>query len=315
MPIYVQLETGALTDAKLLGVGPMGFTLWTKGLLYAKEHLTDGDIPREALPLLGLGIPDPEAVAVTLVSHGLWCVTKTGWTIGAEKWARHQTTKLEVEAKRNANAERQKRYRQAKEIARETKTTCDNQVQIAPISNTEVTEPSRVTNASESTPRNTTPKPEPKPKPEPEPIIYSEDKSSDHPASQDDPASTVLECAENPPEVLAEPVRDPSEPFRSIALCLKAISDRMGSPPPIAEEVRPHLRKTDPLRLLVEKLGPEVSAECYITASRKWRGVATWQSVWQHHAALIKETRAPVGGTVDVMERASAALEMLGHGE
>lgn len=106
MPIYAKLETTALTDAKLLAAGIIAFGVWAKGLLYSVEHLTDGLVPDGAIPLLCIGVPDPQAAIDALVIHGLWHRVEGGYTVGAEKWAKHQTTKDAVEKDRERIRER-----------------------------------------------------------------------------------------------------------------------------------------------------------------------------------------------------------------
>lgn len=120
MNLYVKLDTKALTNAKLLAVGPLGFALYVKGLCYAKDHLTDGFIPRSALPLMGLGMGDPVEVAGLLVECGLWDECDGGWTVGSERWAEHQTTREQVESKRDAEAERKRKYRMSRRDTSET---------------------------------------------------------------------------------------------------------------------------------------------------------------------------------------------------
>ncbi|MEN6537363.1 MAG: hypothetical protein ABFD60_04290 [Bryobacteraceae bacterium] len=120
MNLYVKLDTKALTNAKLLAVGPLGFALYVKGLCYAKDHLTDGFIPRSALPLMGLGMGDPVEVAGLLVECGLWDECDGGWTVGSERWAEHQTTREQVESKRDAETERKRKYRASRRDTHET---------------------------------------------------------------------------------------------------------------------------------------------------------------------------------------------------
>lgn len=115
MSLYVKLQTEIITDAKILMAGPEGFCLWAKGLAYSKQHLTDGFIPKEVLPILGVGIKKVERIATLLVEVGLWEKVENGYTVGVEKWAKHQTTKEDVELKKAQNAERQRRYRENKE--------------------------------------------------------------------------------------------------------------------------------------------------------------------------------------------------------
>ena len=98
--LYAKLMCDALTDPKLLAAGPEGFTLWAKGLLFAKLHMTDGAIPRVMLPMLGVGIRRVEDTARQLVVLGLWVETDEGFSVGSEKWARYQTTRDAIETQR-----------------------------------------------------------------------------------------------------------------------------------------------------------------------------------------------------------------------
>ena len=107
--IYAKLYCEALTDPKLLMVGPEGFTLYVKGLLYAKQHLTDGRVPKAALALVGIGIQNPEQVAQLLVGSGLWVEEDGGYAVGCQRWAKRQQTKEQVEHDRE-----QARLRKAK---------------------------------------------------------------------------------------------------------------------------------------------------------------------------------------------------------
>ncbi|UYV13774.1 MAG: hypothetical protein NCW75_05685 [Phycisphaera sp.] len=106
--IFIQIKTTVLTDDKLAAVGPEAAWMYVKGLCWSKEHLTDGEVRRGALAILGAGISDPEAAAQRLVDEKLWTVTENGWTVGAERWARHQETKAQVDARREADRERKK---------------------------------------------------------------------------------------------------------------------------------------------------------------------------------------------------------------
>jgi len=114
--LYVKLQTEIITDAKILMAGPEGFTLWAKGLAYSKQHLTDGYIPQECLQILGVGLKKPEQIARKLCEIGLWENVEGGYTVGTDKWAKHQTTKEDVELKKAQNAERQRRYREGRNL-------------------------------------------------------------------------------------------------------------------------------------------------------------------------------------------------------
>ncbi len=120
MSLYVKLETRILTDSKIIAAGPDGFALWAKGLCYSKEHLTDGFIPSHALAVLGIGMRNVNATVRKLCVVGLWSVCENGFTVGAENWADHQTTKAEV----NINREKA-RLRKAASRARHAVTQDD----------------------------------------------------------------------------------------------------------------------------------------------------------------------------------------------
>jgi hypothetical protein len=120
--IFIQLKTTIIHDDKLAAAGPEATCLYVKGLCWAKEHLTDGEVRRGALAILGAGISDPEAAAQRLVDNHLWTVTENGWTVGSERWARHQETKAQVDARREADRERKKAGKKVtKKVAKTTK--------------------------------------------------------------------------------------------------------------------------------------------------------------------------------------------------
>ena len=112
MTFYAKIFCDALTDAKLLAVGPEGFTLWVKGILYSKQHTTDGVVPIEALPLIGLGLKDAEATKDLLIKYGLWIETADGFGVDPVKWAKYQTTKSDIERVRTLNRDRKNKQRE-----------------------------------------------------------------------------------------------------------------------------------------------------------------------------------------------------------
>lgn len=99
MSLYAKVDCDALTDARIAEAGLAAFGLWVRGLLYAKRHLTDGFVPKGILSILALGESAPKLVD-RLVASGLWEVAEGGWRVPAEKWAKYQTTKDQVEKTR-----------------------------------------------------------------------------------------------------------------------------------------------------------------------------------------------------------------------
>lgn len=112
--IYVKIVCEALTDAKLLAAGPNGFWLWTRGLLYAKQHLTDGIVPDAAMPLVAFGIADPQTETAKLVTLKLWEPCEGGHRVPQKTWAKYQTTAADVEAMREKRSRAGKKGADAK---------------------------------------------------------------------------------------------------------------------------------------------------------------------------------------------------------
>lgn len=154
--VYIRLDTKALTNGKLLAVGPLGFALYVKGLLYSKEHMTDGFVPKSAVDLLAIGIKGVPKVIASLVTFGLWIECDGGWTVSPDRWAEYQQTAAQVAESREAAAERKRKSRERSQ--RDTPAPSDG-------GHTNVT---RDKNEALSKP-----KPEPKPEPEPEIIMES----------------------------------------------------------------------------------------------------------------------------------------------
>lgn len=107
MSLFIRLSCEVLTDAKILAAGPEASWLWVRGLLYAKQHLTDGFVPDTALAIVGLGLAPAKvrAAAKAIVAAGLWEECEGGWRVPPERWARWQTTREEVEAVRAKRAD------------------------------------------------------------------------------------------------------------------------------------------------------------------------------------------------------------------
>lgn len=92
-------------DWRIRRVGPMGELLYIRCLLLAKECMSNGVIDEPQLDLAAVGIPSPRKLADKLVEVGLWEKIDTGWRVPPQKWAKYQTTKEQVEAKRSKRSE------------------------------------------------------------------------------------------------------------------------------------------------------------------------------------------------------------------
>lgn len=135
---YAKFETAALTDPKVIASGPSAL-VWMKGILYSVEHLTDGFIPAHVLPILAIGLPgNPIGHAKKLVSVGLWIECEGGYTVGAEKWARHQTTREQVDGMREQWKERKARQRERDMSRSHANVTRDSRVNHANVTPPEV---------------------------------------------------------------------------------------------------------------------------------------------------------------------------------
>jgi hypothetical protein len=128
MMLYIKLSCDALTDEKLLAVGPEAVGVWVRGLLWSKQHLRDGVVTRDVTQLVTLGSRDPVAIIADLVRVGLWSEHPDGYTVGRDKWARYQTTAEDV-----SRSQEQARLRKQKQRERNKK------------SHTGITQMSRVT--------------------------------------------------------------------------------------------------------------------------------------------------------------------------
>jgi hypothetical protein len=93
---------------KVLAAGEDAAWLFVSGLCYCSRHLTDGFIPSSALRKI-TGKPRPQVLAARLVSAGLWEPVEGGWNV--HHYLEQQRSKEEVEYEREANRERQTRWR------------------------------------------------------------------------------------------------------------------------------------------------------------------------------------------------------------
>lgn len=72
---WVRLDDRAMTHPKIIGLSDKAFRLWVWGLSYAQQHLTDGLLPKDAVPAR-----DRRAVEA-LLSQVLWERHSVGFKI------------------------------------------------------------------------------------------------------------------------------------------------------------------------------------------------------------------------------------------
>ena len=94
---WTKLDDGIFDHPKMLRAGEDAANLYVRALVWCNKHLTDGQIPREALRALTLR-RSPESMADRLVTVGLWEATGEGWFV--HDFAAHNPSRATVEAKR-----------------------------------------------------------------------------------------------------------------------------------------------------------------------------------------------------------------------
>lgn len=106
---WVKLANSFPSHPKVLTAGPHAAWLFVCSLCYASEHLTDGRIPRSALPTLAPGVRSANALVSRLVSVGLWEVETDGWRIhDYQEWQRSSD---EIRAAQKADRDRKQAKR------------------------------------------------------------------------------------------------------------------------------------------------------------------------------------------------------------
>lgn len=89
---HIEVEASVRTHRKFLQVGPAASWLWLCGVGYCQDGLTDGFIPYEALPYLG--VKSPDALKCKLVAVGLWDQVPGGWKV--HDYEKHNRTAAEI---------------------------------------------------------------------------------------------------------------------------------------------------------------------------------------------------------------------------
>lgn len=82
--------------------------LWTLAVSWSNNHETDGYVPRDIWDEFGT----TRDIAETLVSAGYWTETDDGYLI--TNWGEYNLTSDDLKAKREAEAERKRRWRESK---------------------------------------------------------------------------------------------------------------------------------------------------------------------------------------------------------
>lgn len=106
---WVKLDDQFAFHPKVLAAGPEAAWLYVAGLCWCSQHLTDGAIPKAAVPTLA-AVKRPSADR--LVAAGLW--VDHGDSFEVHDYLQFQPSKAKVEAEREAARKRQEKFRRAR---------------------------------------------------------------------------------------------------------------------------------------------------------------------------------------------------------
>lgn len=87
---WFKVDDQLATHPKVAKAGLAAMGLWVKAGSWSAQHLTDGQIPARALPILGARPAHAEA----LVEAGLWVPIEGGWQF--RDWLDYQPSKVHV---------------------------------------------------------------------------------------------------------------------------------------------------------------------------------------------------------------------------
>lgn len=104
---WFKVDDGFWSHPKVLGLSAQAVALWVRAGSYCANHLTDGNVARGVVAVLG----HSESDATELVFAGLWKNTRGGWKYN--DWADYQPAREEIERQRRMKADRQKRWRES----------------------------------------------------------------------------------------------------------------------------------------------------------------------------------------------------------
>jgi hypothetical protein len=158
MELHAQIACRLPDKVEIIEVGPMPELVYYRACLRCREYLTDGVIARAHLTRWFAGIAHPAKHLARLVAVGMLEEHPDGWQFPDDVWRKWIPTKASVQAKREAEAERLRAYREQKRSEREA-----------------YDERTRVQGTYV---RDAYKQPEPEPEPEPEPLARAIYKSS-----------------------------------------------------------------------------------------------------------------------------------------
>lgn len=114
MELYAQIACAMPRDPRMRAAGPLARLVYIEAALYCRENLTDGVINRLNLPDFAVDVPAKRKHIDRLTELGALELVDVGWRIPLDVWRRWNPLKSEVDAKRQAEAERKQSYRDKK---------------------------------------------------------------------------------------------------------------------------------------------------------------------------------------------------------
>jgi hypothetical protein len=116
--LYVPLDVGFARDPKLRRAGTAAELLFVRTLAYVKDAETDGVVPRDDLPAIGVRLRNLEESVAALVREGAWEEHPDGWRITA--WHVWNEPMEAIDRRRQFARDRQSRKRQRDAVTRDT---------------------------------------------------------------------------------------------------------------------------------------------------------------------------------------------------
>ncbi len=147
---WIKLDVGFFEDSKVLAVSPGARLLFIASLLHAKHQMSDGLIPASTLGLLHYRTGSTDLAIEELVRAGLWEHDVDGYRIPSFlKW---NLPKSELDQRAAKRAERQRRWREGKTNATDSRRDRDASRDALPTRPERETETEREKTTSSSPP-------------------------------------------------------------------------------------------------------------------------------------------------------------------
>ena len=110
--LYAQIDVNLPDDGKIIEAGDLAELAYIRCILRARQHLTDGVVDRKVVDRWLIGIRGRSATHMQrLVNAGLLVEHEKGWAFPPAVWQAWNPTKAQVDAKREAEAERKRDWR------------------------------------------------------------------------------------------------------------------------------------------------------------------------------------------------------------